>query len=320
MRYTIATAIVAIVGSSLLPVTDGERLATIAYLAVIFAAVTVTALHFVPAGAMAERPLVVTLPAALQSVLLVAIILVLGALFAGQPGAEGLLLLVCAALTAIAAFAGGGFSRTLHGELGAGGMLAALKRYSVLAGALALVLAMVLPAETKAVAVEAACWAVVAATIFLSVSLLGRTGFGRLVMAIFKVPRRGFSSGRPATPRTLARGLSSSPRCGHKPHQSLPSARTSPSSSSRLELQSKFVLASSPIPAARLRFESTVKNGAIAAALAFAAFVVAKGTPTLRHDWNWPIDRSRFPHSSTNRSAGGCPSGSASPTRIQRLI
>ncbi|MFZ0683375.1 MAG: hypothetical protein WAM84_10910, partial [Candidatus Cybelea sp.] len=60
-------------------------------------------------------------------------------------------------------------------------------RYSVLAGALALVLAMVLPAETKAVAVEAACWAVVAATIFLSVSLLGRTGFGRLVMAIFKV-------------------------------------------------------------------------------------------------------------------------------------
>ncbi|MGB8151601.1 MAG: hypothetical protein WCE97_10465, partial [Candidatus Cybelea sp.] len=94
LRYTIATAIVAIVGSSLLPVTDGERLATIVYLAVIFAAVTVTALHFVPAGAMAERPLVVTLPAALQSVLLVAIILVLGALFAGQPGAEGLLLLV----------------------------------------------------------------------------------------------------------------------------------------------------------------------------------------------------------------------------------
>ncbi|MGA9017737.1 MAG: hypothetical protein WA428_10925 [Candidatus Cybelea sp.] len=187
LRYTIVTAIVAIVGSSLLPVTDGERLATIVYLAVIFAAVTVTALHFVPAGAVAERPLVVTLPAALQSVLLVAIILVLGALFAGQPGAEGLLLLVCAALTAIAAFAGGGFSRTLHGELGAGGMLAALKRYSVLAGALALVLAMVLPAETKAVAVEAACWAVVAATIFLSVSLLGRTGFGRLVMAIFKV-------------------------------------------------------------------------------------------------------------------------------------
>ena len=28
-----------------------------------------------------------------------------------------------------------------------------------------------------------------------------------------------------------------------------------------------------------------------ASALAFAAFVAAKGVPTLRHDWNWPIDR-----------------------------
>jgi hypothetical protein len=34
---------------------------------------------------------------------------------------------------------------------------------------------------------------------------------------------------------------------------------------------------------------------AIAAALAFAAFVVAKGVPTLRHDWNWPIDRVAIP-------------------------
>lgn len=30
---------------------------------------------------------------------------------------------------------------------------------------------------------------------------------------------------------------------------------------------------------------------AFAAALVFAAFVVAKGVPTLRHDWSWPIDR-----------------------------
>jgi hypothetical protein len=186
LRYTIVTAIVAILGSSLL-VTDGERLATIVYLAVIFAAVTVTALHFVPAGATTERPVVVTLPAALQSVLLVAVILAVGALLAGQPVAEGLLLLGCAALTALAAFGGGEFFRALCIELAAGGMLAALKRYSVLAGALALVLAMVVPAETKAVVVEVACWAVVAATIFLSISLIGRTGLGRFVMAILKV-------------------------------------------------------------------------------------------------------------------------------------
>jgi hypothetical protein len=189
LRYTIATAIVAIVGSSLLPETDAERLATIVYLAVIFAAVTVTALYFVPAGATVERkrPLVITLPTALQSGALVAIILVAGAFFAGEPGAEALLLLACAALTAITAYAGDGLFRRLSTELAAGGTLAALRRYSVLAGALALVLAMVVPAETRAVVVGVACWAVVAATIFLSVSLIGRTGFGRFMMPVFKV-------------------------------------------------------------------------------------------------------------------------------------
>ena len=34
---------------------------------------------------------------------------------------------------------------------------------------------------------------------------------------------------------------------------------------------------------------------ALAAALLFAAFVVAKGIPTLRHDWTWPIDGRAIP-------------------------
>jgi hypothetical protein len=185
LRYTIATGIVAIIGSRLLPETDTERMATIVYLAVIFAAATVTALQFVPAAEIAQRqaPLVVTLPAALRSVVLVAVILVAGTFFAGQPGAEGLLLLVCAALTAVGALGGGRFLAAPYGELAAGGILAALKRYSVLAGAAALLLAIVLPAEARAFLVEVACWAVVAATAFLSLSLIGKTGFGRFVMA-----------------------------------------------------------------------------------------------------------------------------------------
>ena len=44
--------------------------------------------------------------------------------------------------------------------------------------------------------------------------------------------------------------------------------------------------------------------GAAAAALLFAAFVVAKGVPTLRHDWSWPIDRSAIP-SFLNEAMGG---------------
>ncbi|HLY03737.1 MAG TPA: hypothetical protein VKR56_14730 [Candidatus Cybelea sp.] len=47
-----------------------------------------------------------------------------------------------------------------------------------------------------------------------------------------------------------------------------------------------------------------MKSGAIAAALTFAAFVVAKGTPSLRHDWNWPIERLAIP-SFFNESIGG---------------
>jgi hypothetical protein len=43
---------------------------------------------------------------------------------------------------------------------------------------------------------------------------------------------------------------------------------------------------------------------AIAAALAFAAFVTDKGIPTLRHDWNWPVDRLAIP-SFLNESLGG---------------
>jgi hypothetical protein len=169
-------------------------MATIVYLAVIFSAVTVMALHFVPAGATAEskRPSVVTLPAVLQSAVLVTIILTVGALLAGQPGAEALLVLACAALTAITAFAVGGFFRGLYVGLSAGGMLAALKRYSVLAGALALVLGIILPAE-MGVVVEIGCWAVVAATIFLSISLIRKAGFVRFVMPVIQgiksVPR-----------------------------------------------------------------------------------------------------------------------------------
>jgi hypothetical protein len=186
LRYAIVTAIVAIVCSSLLPETDAERLATIVYLAVIFAAVAVTALHFVPAGASAERPLVVTLPAALQSVVLVAIILAVGAFFAGAPGAEAFLLLVCATLVAVMALWGNGLFAALSIELAGGDVPAMLTRYGVLVGILGMVLAIIVPAEMQPFMLGVACWAVVGATIGLSASLISRTSSGRFAMALFK--------------------------------------------------------------------------------------------------------------------------------------
>jgi hypothetical protein len=188
LRYTVGTAIVALIVSNLLPDTDAERLATTAYLAVIFAVVTLAALHFVSGGATAEteRPMVVTFPTALLSVVLVAIVLVVGAALAEQPGAEAFAFLACATFAAFMALSGGGLFRVLHAALAAGGVPAALTRYGALAGIVALLLATLLPAEMRGVVVEGAGWAVVIVAIALSVSLVGRTGFGKLVVAGFK--------------------------------------------------------------------------------------------------------------------------------------
>ena len=181
LRYTIGTAIVALVGSNLLPETDAERLATTAYLAVIFAAVTLAALHFVSGGATASKSGLWSLPfprlcsrwcssrSSSWS----------GLLLPGNRELKGsLFLALCRVHRAMAAFGGGGLFRTMHVALAAGGVPAALTRYGVLAGVVALLLAMVLPVEMRAVAVEAACWAVVVAAISLSVSLIGKPASG----------------------------------------------------------------------------------------------------------------------------------------------
>ncbi|MBV9234187.1 MAG: hypothetical protein JO030_09100, partial [Candidatus Eremiobacteraeota bacterium] len=48
---------------------------------------------------------------------------------------------------------------------------------------------------------------------------------------------------------------------------------------------------------------------AFGAAAAFAAFVCATGIPTLRHDWNWPIDRSAIPTFFEASIGGWVPAG-----------
>lgn len=51
----------------------------------------------------------------------------------------------------------------------------------------------------------------------------------------------------------------------------------------------------------------------IAAAILFAAFVIAKGIPTLRHDWNWPIDRAAIPSFAREAFDGWLPAGLGIP-------
>lgn len=58
------------------------------------------------------------------------------------------------------------------------------------------------------------------------------------------------------------------------------------------------------------RFNSLVKRAfPLAAGAGFAAFVVANGVPTLRHDWNWPIDRLALPSFLSEAVSGWLSSG-----------
>jgi hypothetical protein len=52
---------------------------------------------------------------------------------------------------------------------------------------------------------------------------------------------------------------------------------------------------------------------AIAAAIAFAVLVTVKGIPTLRHDWNWPIDAAAIPSFIDDSFSGWLPAGIGIP-------
>ena len=52
---------------------------------------------------------------------------------------------------------------------------------------------------------------------------------------------------------------------------------------------------------------------AFAAALAFAILVTLKGVPTLRHDWNWPIDATGIPSFVEDSFSGWLPVGFGIP-------
>jgi hypothetical protein len=57
--------------------------------------------------------------------------------------------------------------------------------------------------------------------------------------------------------------------------------------------------------------ESATRNAgaAVAAAAVFAGFVVAKGVPTLRHDWTWPVDAQAIPSFFQEATGGWLPVG-----------
>ncbi|HEY2476390.1 MAG TPA: hypothetical protein VGI19_16540 [Candidatus Cybelea sp.] len=148
VRYAIATALVALLLTVLLPDVSAERFATTAYLALIFAAIIV-AVKWAVFGGVAEgltRPVVPTFPSVLGFLVGLVIVLMTCAAFVSDPGAELKLIGYCLAAVAIAAFGRARALEWLGAKLSAGGPVAATTRYSAVIGAIALLLSALLPA------------------------------------------------------------------------------------------------------------------------------------------------------------------------------
>ncbi|MFY9632500.1 MAG: hypothetical protein WAJ94_12920 [Candidatus Cybelea sp.] len=141
-RYAIAVALVSILLAILMPDAGGERFATTAYLAAIFAAIVVGTKWLVFRGLDdgLSRPAALTFPRVLAFTTgLIGLLSVASALVA-QPGAESALILYCLAAVALAAVGRAGAFAWIHAKLSAGDRAEATIRFCAIVGALALAL------------------------------------------------------------------------------------------------------------------------------------------------------------------------------------
>ena len=185
LRFAIGTCVVALlVAMMMLSGEASERFATVAYLAAIFAALTLAVERFVRVSPSTDRhgisgPVFASF---LGYSVGVAILLGVVAALVTDPGAELLALAGCAALVVATALGRSGTfaacARALHAALARGGLFVAAVRYAVLAATCALCLAALVPADASESFVEFAYRLVVLATLFLAASLFAPTSAG----------------------------------------------------------------------------------------------------------------------------------------------
>jgi hypothetical protein len=178
LRLAIGTCVVGLVVATTLTGESAERLATVAYLAAIFAAGALIAGRFLPAPEEPRGANGPAFPAFLTYSISVAIFLGIAASLASQPGAEVLALIGCSALVVIAFLARCGALTALNAALLRGGFLAAATRYAVIVCIAALVLAAIASADAgESLVAFAYRIAVLAAVLFCS-SLVAPTPLG----------------------------------------------------------------------------------------------------------------------------------------------
>lgn len=163
---------------------SSERFATVAYLAAIFAALTLAVERFVPGVPSSDRNAISgpVFPSFLGYSVGGAIFLGLVATLVTDPGAELLALAGCAALVVATAFVRSGTlaacARALHAALARGGIIAAAVQYVVLAATCALGLAALVPADASEGFVEFAYRLIALAMLLFAASLLAPTRAG----------------------------------------------------------------------------------------------------------------------------------------------
>lgn len=187
LYFAVATGIVALLASTLVPDTDAERFATAAYLAAAFVAI-VLAIKWFAEAAPSESTSTLSLPsfpAALGFAVGVAIVLTAAVAFEPNPGAEVQVIVLSLVAVGVAAVGRAGAFARVRARLGHGGPLAATTRYAGVATVVALSLAALLPVEVAnffaKLGYAAAC---VAASGFLA-SVFAPAPIGRWVRATY---------------------------------------------------------------------------------------------------------------------------------------
>jgi len=179
LGLAIATCVVALILATTLSDEAAERLATTAYVAMIFAAIVFFAARIVPATQdHSSHDTGFTFPAFLGYAGAVVVCVSVLAALVSQPGAEVLAIGAGFGLLAAAALVRAGAPASLKAALLHGGVKAATVRCAALVAAGALAVAAFLPEYEGGIAARFAYWVAIIATLALGASIVAPTAAG----------------------------------------------------------------------------------------------------------------------------------------------
>ena len=172
IRYAIATAVFALLLTAFLSGAGAERLASTAYVALIFTVLALVVQRLLPSakstGSAAARP--PPFAASLTFLLVVGGLVTAGAALVSEPAAEGAAILACFALIGAISFVRSGGAAVFHARVVRSGALSATKTYAALAIVVGLLLAAILPSAGESF-VKLAYFALVLAALAVGIAL-----------------------------------------------------------------------------------------------------------------------------------------------------